>query len=289
MTDAGNSSCGYDYTALERDIISLKSQYPFIETGMAGKSIMGRDLHYIRLGYGPVRVFYNASHHANEWITSMLLMKFASRFLDAYVRGLKLKCYDISNIYEKCSIYMAPMVNPDGVDYVIKGGMSQWKANIRGVDLNLNYPAGWEKAKKYEHRFNATSPSPSRHAGEAPLSEPEALAMAAFTRRHDFRMVIAYHTQGREIYWKYLDCNPSKSSVIASLFSAASGYQLAETVPEDSYAGFKDWFIHEFNRPGFTIEAGYGQNPLPLSQFDEIYDENEEIMLIAPLLAIGLI
>ena len=36
-----------------------------------------------------------------------------------------------------------------------------WKANIRGVDLNLQFPAGWEMAReiKYEQGFTRSSSS----------------------------------------------------------------------------------------------------------------------------------
>ena len=60
-----------------------------------------------------------------------------------------------------------------------------------------------------------------------------------------------------------------------------SGYTLAEPAEASSYAGYKDWFIKVFQKPGFTIEAGFGINPLPLSQFDEIYRENLGILVIA--------
>ena len=61
----------------------------------------------------------------------------------------------------------------------------------------------------------------------------------------------------------------------------ASGYRLADVPYNSAFAGYKDWFIQEFNRPGYTIEAGIGINPLPLSQFDEIYRDNLPILNIA--------
>ena len=36
---------------------------------------------------------------------------------------------------------------------------------------------------------------------------------------------------------------------------------------------------------GYTIEAGYGINPLPISQFDEIYNENEGILVLGARLS----
>jgi g-D-glutamyl-meso-diaminopimelate peptidase len=62
-----------------------------------------------------------------------------------------------------------------------------------------------------------------------------------------------------------------------------SGYTLAEPAPESSFAGFKDWFIQNYRRPGYTVEVGQGVNPLPLSQFDSIYEKNLGILVTAAL------
>ena len=35
---------------------------------------------------------------------------------------------------------------------------------------------------------------------------------------------------------------------------------------------------------GFTIEAGLGENPLPISQFDEIYRDNIGILVLGAVL-----
>ena len=66
-------------------------------------------------------------------------------------------------------------------------------------------------------------------------------------------------------------------------FAQVSGYTLAAPAESSSYAGYKDWFIQAFRRPGYTIEVGSGVNPLPLSQFDEIYRDNLGILVTAAL------
>ncbi|MDQ2085181.1 M14 family zinc carboxypeptidase [Herbivorax sp. ANBcel31] len=294
----------YTYEIMERDIEGLKARFPFIETGSIGTSVLGKNLYYLKLGNGPREVFYNSSHHSLEWITTPLVMKFAENFLDAYSEGRRIRGYSISNIWEQCSIYIVPMVNPDGVDLVLKGldpsnpfyeqllswnttgrpFSEVWNSNIRGVDLNRNYPARWELGKAQEPMLGIYGPGPTRFGGPNPLSEPETIAVANFTRQRDFRMVIAYHSQGRVIYWTYLDLTPPESLGIANLFSRASGYAVADVPPEAAFAGYKDWFIQEYRRPGFTVEVGLGTNPLPIQQFDTIYRNNEEIMLLAPLL-----
>ena len=128
-------------------------------------------------------------------------------------------------------------------------------------------------------------PSPRDFVGFGPLTEPESLAIYNFTLSYNFKLVIAYHTQGKEIYWQFQNYNPSQSFYIGNRFATASGYKLAETPYNSSFAGFKDWFIQYYNRPGYTIEAGIGENPLPISQFDEIYQNNIGILILGAVLA----
>lgn len=158
------------------------------------------------------------------------------------------------------------------------------KLTLIGVDLNLQFPAGWEQAREIKYSQGFTRPSPRDFVGYGPLTEPEALAVYNFTLSHNFRLVIAYHTQGQEIYWQFQNFNPPNSFVIGTQFANASGYKLSETPFNSSFAGFKDWFIQDYNRPGYTIEAGIGQNPLSISQFNEIYQDNLGILVLAMVL-----
>ncbi len=108
--------------------------------------------------------------------------------------------------------------------------------------------------------------------------------MVDFTKSHNFRLVLAYHSQGEVIYWQYDGLTPPESRTIGNEFSRLSGYTLEETTGISSYSGYKDWFIQEYRRPGFTIEVGRGVNPLPISQFDTIYNDNEELLILASVI-----
>ena len=250
---------------------------------------------------------YNASHHANEWITTPVLLKFLERYAAAYVTGGSVGGTPARTLYNTTTLYLVPLVNPDGVDLVtgaLKPGDSYyeqarafaafypaipfpsgWKANISGVDLNLGYPAEWERARSIKFSQGYTRPGPRDYVGTAPLAEPENRAMARFTRAHDFRLTLSYHTQGRVIFWKFLDYEPEGSRQIAEAFSEVSGYLVEETPYSSGFAGYKDWFIQSYNLPGYTIEAGLGENPLPISQFPDIYRENEGILTLGMVLA----
>ena len=153
-----------------------------------------------------------------------------------------------------------------------------------GVDLNLQFPAGWEQAKEIKYSQGFNKPAPRDFVGYGPLTEPESLAIYNFTLRHDFRLILAYHSQGKVIYWQFQDYNPPMSLEIGEQLSASSGYSLEETPFNSSFAGYKDWFIQNYNKPGYTIEVGIGENPLPISQFDEIYNDNLGILVLGAVL-----
>lgn len=291
----------YTYDVLETDIQGLKARYPFIETGIAGKSALGRNLYYLRLGSGNNRVFYNASIHALEWITSPVMMKFVEDFCAAYTTGSFISGYDSKTVWNTSSIYIVPMVNPDGVDLVLNGlkpgnpnyyslirwnkgsrdFSTDWEANNNGVDLNHNFNAAWEESKEAAAAMGFTGPGPTRYPGPYPESEPESRSIADFTRGNDFRLVLAYHSQGEVIYWTFMGLEPPKSRPIGERLAAASGYELAEPSGLTSMGGFKDWFINDYRRPGYTVEVGQGKNPLPISQFADIYAHNLPLLLLA--------
>ena len=148
----------------------------------------------------------------------------------------------------------------------------------------MQFPAGWEEARKIKFAQGFTSPAPRDFVGFGPLTEPESLALYNFTLRNNFRLILAYHTQGQEIYWQFQDYAPENAENIGNLFASASGYKLAKVPYNSSFAGYKDWFLQEYRRPGYTIESGSGINPLPISQFDEIYRDNLGILVLGAII-----
>ena len=168
-------------------------------------------------------------------------------------------------------------------DYPFLRFPEDWKANINGVDLNLQFPAGWENARRIKFAQGFTSPAPRDFVGFGPLTEPESLALYNFTLRMNFSLIIAYHTQGQEIYWQFQDYAPAIAEEIGNTFASVSGYTLADVPYESGFAGYKDWFLQQYSRPGYTIETGLGQNPLPISQFNEIYNDNLGILVLGAI------
>ena len=297
--DVVPTDIGFTYEVLTRSVQGLKARYPFLEVTASGTSVLGKTLYTLRLGHGANQVFYNASHHALEWITTPVLMKFAEDYLRAYAFGQTIEGYDPSAVWQQSSIFLMPMVNPDGVNLVIDGLQrgnpyaddlvrwnggsadfsADWEANIRGVDLNHNYDAAWQQSREAAEAVGITGPGPTRYSGPSPVSEPETRTVVRFTQSHNFRLVLAYHSQGRVIYWNFMNMAPPEARTIGEGMSRISGYALEEAAGIASYAGYKDWFTQEYRRPGYTVEVGVGTNPLPISQFDTIYGENLGMLL----------
>lgn len=287
----------------ESALFALERSYPFLRLRTLTTSAYGRPVQAVSMGFGPRQVLYTAAFHANEWITAIVLLKFIEDMARAYQVGGKVYGINANTILENATLTFVPMVNPDGVDlvtgaielgtlpYTAAQELSDnyptipfpdgWKANLLGVDLNLQYPAAWLQAREIKFSQGYTKPGPRDYVGRAPLNQRESIALAEFTEVLDPALVLAYHTQGKVIYWQFRDYQVPGAKALGEEFARLSGYELADTPYESSFAGYKDWFIQNFRRPGYTIEVGRGQNPLPISQFPEIYQDNLGILVTA--------
>lgn len=279
----------FDYACLIQELNALTERYPFAALLYLGESILSRPIPYIKIGSGKRSVLYVGAHHGMEWITSALLTRFlweTCRAVDKKGRVCGLYPVDLCETH---TLYVLPMLNPDGVDYQIHGiasdnplcerlvemnggslDFSRWQANARGVDLNHNYDAGFLEYKTLEKQTGIEGGAPTRYSGEAPESEPESAALATFIRFHkELCGVLTLHTQGEEIY-----CGGSltgRSQISARRLSELTGYRLCYAEGLAAYGGLSDWCVQKENLPAFTLECGKGENPLPLSQFSSIY------------------
>ena len=284
-----------------------------------GASLFYRRTFSLPDGFGEGRVLLHigaADQEAEVYLNGRLLgahtggyqpfsFDITEELAEAEKNGGKLYGVPAQMITQYGTIHIVPMVDPDGVDLVtgaIAPGSPEymdaeqiasnfpgipfpdgWKANLKGVDLNLQYPAGWLQAREIKFNQGFDRPAPRDYVGRAPLNQRESMALAEFTAQIDPAIVLAFHTQGKVIYWQFRDIFVPGARELAEEFARVSGYAMEDTPYESSFAGYKDWFIQNFRRPGFTIEVGQGENPLPLAQFDEIYRDNLGILVTAAL------
>ena len=289
----------------QRYLQQIAETYPFTRLEEVGTTDFQRPIWMLTIGTGKRHVLFTAAHHANEWITALLLLKYAEDLADAIQRDGILFGQRAKEMADAVMLHIIPLVNPDGVDlvtgairpesaqYLLARELAQkypaipfpegWKANLLGVDLNLNYPAGWLQAREIKFSQGYTTPGPRDYVGRTPLDQMETRALAELTEKLDPDLVLAYHSQGKEIYWQFRDYVVPGAKELGEVMARVSGYTLADTPYESSFAGYKDWFIQHFRRPGYTVEVGIGVNPLPLRQFPEIYRDNVPLLNIAAL------
>lgn len=282
----------YTYDIYLNDLAELMKNYTFLKKETIGYSVLSKPLHAIYFGNGAKRTIITAAHHAKEWITSILALSLIDHLCCEYTKG------DVT-FFRKHTLCFVPMVNPDGINLGIngitqdlpyyvrnrlmtilpKGDFSaKWQANIRGIDLNHNYDASFPLGKALQIKEGIFAPSPTKYSGEYPESEPETKAIVTLTKKFSPDMVIAYHSQGEEIFYKYQGKCAQGAESIAQRLSDASGYELIEADGLTDCTGYKDWVIEKFNIPAYTIEVGKGENPLPLSQFDKIFEDNIKLI-----------
>lgn len=282
----------YGPIQLKSDIDRLQLRYPFLQVEQIGESVLGYPIWAIGIGNGPVRIHANGAVHANEWLTSAALMEFVENYAAHYGSSFNWNGWNVHSAYERCTLWVVPMVNPDGVELVQEGTAARpllqqqlmewnqqnisfhgWKANIRGVDLNDQFPAHWNEERV---RRGVVMPAPMNYGGSSPLTEPEAIALVEHVACKQIDVAFSFHAQGQEIYWNYRDYEPEEAEAWANQLGRASGYKAVKLSGSD--AGFKDWFIQQYRKPGFTIEVGLGSNPLPLSQLSMICIDVKRIL-----------
>lgn len=279
----------------------LKERYTLLQVATCGKSLLGRDILGLVLGEGEKNIIFVGGTHGIEWLTSLVLLKFTEALLRTYEKNTAVKGFDAKELLKNVRLTIIPELNPDGVEIAIrgasacgrykavnfdlcKGDFSKWSANARGVDINHNFNADWYALREKERTAGITTPAPGKFGGLYPESEPETAAITRLCRKVPFDMLVSFHSQGEEIFYEYGKNTPEKSIYIAKMFSALSGYTLVKNDGLASSGGLKDWFIEEFKKPAFTIEAGKGKNPLPLSDVDEIYEKLETMMVVGLML-----
>ena len=130
----------YHYSIMMMNIRALKAKYPFLEFSYYGKSVMGKNIPVIRIGTGAKEVFYSAGIHANEWINSVVFMKFIEDFSKAYESDGEIFGYSARKIFNDVSIYIVPMANPDGIDLVLWQIPTRSARYMNARNIASNYP-----------------------------------------------------------------------------------------------------------------------------------------------------
>lgn len=293
------------YEDLIEKLNEICEKNDFIRMSYIGNTILSKPIPLIELGDEEAKksVLYVSTHHASENVCTSVILAFIEDYIRSY-EALKQTCgINVRYLYKMRKILIVPMLNPDGVNYRLKGvgennpikerviaynegtDFTHWNANARGVDLNHNYDSGFEEYKKYE-KENGITPGKTKYSGEYPESEPEVQALASLIRFYDSKLlgILTLHSQGEEIYYKSRGECPKNVEIIARHISRMTGYSLNDAEGSASFGGLTDWCIEKLQKPSFTIECGKGVNPLDIGQAGQIYLRLRELFFTFPIL-----
>lgn len=264
------------HTDMMESLDRLCEQYPFIGITTLGESILGRSLPLITLGEGERSVLYIGAHSGSDPQSTALLFRFLQEFCEQYQMGGRMYQYSLPYLFSARTIYILPMLNPDGVEYHINGIMSEhilyervcamnggsddlhdWQANARGVDLNHNYNYEFASYKKQEASLGILGGAPCGFSGESPESEPEIGTLCNFLRyRGDIRAVLSLHPgkeKNAKIVYTAGKKTAPRSLALGKAISRMTGYPLAPYDGWESVGGMSAWCIDELGIPAYSI------------------------------------
>ena len=302
------SNLKYSYAQMEQDLETLKTLYPDkIQTNVLAVTADSRNVIEVILGDTDAshHILIQSTIHAREYMNTVLAMNQIEDFL-RYSETKKYEGFTWAELFQDVCLHVIPMVNPDGV-VISQEGLNSiqseelreiltacyendlasgktsadmdsyfrtWKANARGVDLNRNFDSGWDEY------VGANAPSTDCYKGEYPASEIETQAILSIAEKYPLDCCIAYHSYGNLIYWDYGSQGEifQKDQSLANVIAAETQYPLHSTVASATdAAGCSDYFVLELQIPAVTIENGGTNCPLPIEEYQPMYQRNHNL------------
>ncbi len=198
----------HNYFELMQAMEALAAQYPnLVKLTSLGQSLQGREMYIMTISTveddkSLPAVFFMGGHHAREHISIETPLKLAQYLAEQYTAGNQ----RIMNLLSTRTVYIAPVINPDGAEYDVESGSYKlWRKNRRqntgsiyGVDLNRNYGHHWGEGGA------STSPSNETYRGTSAFSEPETQNVKAFFESHrNITTSLSFHTFSQLILYPW--------------------------------------------------------------------------------------
>lgn len=253
----------YTYADLLKD--SEKYKHMGAEVFSIGRSVRGREIFCFAVGNSSKPVISGAGIHARENASAYVVLSQLEFALKQSGCGRQ---------------YFIPLINPDGAE-ILRGYYDRgdevcrmWKANARGVDLNVNFDARWGSGSQ-----NVFSAGSENYVGMRPFSEPETAALAAFTQSCGAALTLSYHTAGREFYWYFYQTLNRERDYALALFIERELNFYYKRIDGDCHSagGYKDWCVEKLKIPAFTIELGEGTHPLEAGDLQRDIQLNQSL------------
>ena len=177
----------------------------------------------------------------------------------------------ITDAVNSHEIWIAPVSNPDGYNYVFTGN-NLWRKNRRvfptgvGVDQNRNYAQAWATSCS-----GSTSVASETYKGPSAASEAETRTIMAWSETERFAKVIDYHSYGREVLYAYRCLSHPFTAWMqqeAAALSLVSGYGGHTRVPS-AEGEHQQWQFAKLGAYAFLIETHTEFQPSYASALNE--------------------
>ena len=235
----------------------------------------GRELYAIKISDNVAQdedelaFLFDALHHARELNTIEVAMDIVNIVTELYG-----KIPGATKLVDNYEVWVVPVVNPDGLQYVWNVNQN-WRKNRRdngngtfGVDVNRNYPFLWGVCGN-----NSGDPSSEVYRGPFPLSEPEAQTMVALGEKLRPTVYMSYHSFGQEVLPPYLCATlaePAIVNTVRDLYRERMGYDWR---PASSSGESFEWFYNQVSSVGYLTEIGTSFQP----SFDVTLEEVKKV------------
>ena len=270
-----NYTKAYTSDEVYRDIALIAKQYPDAVTiSSAGKSTLGQDLTLVKLGHGSKKALITGGIHSREHLTVTFTMLCLEEYAAAYCSKTgAYGSYNMKQLLNTYTLYIVPMMNPDGMDVVTKftnplynysGSRMEYKSNANGVNLNRNFPFYWGSIT--DGGINTRYTDVQKYKGPSAGSEVETQAIMNLCSQNRFEWLLSMHLRGNCLYWR-----DSASGVVPGDWELTQklvnkcGYWAVETstAANDYGGGLENWFRGAQGRPGLCVELVPSNIPSP--------------------------
>ena len=272
----------HTYAEMVADLDSVVAAHPTIVRKFSiGKSYQGRELWAAKISdnvntdENEPEVMFDSLTHAREHITVEMNLYLLHLLADNYGSNAR-----ITQLVNTREIYLIFMVNPDGGEYDISGGvLHSWRKNRQpipsssriGTDVNRNFGYQWGCCAG-----SSADPAKETYRGPSAWYAPEAVAFRNFVRsrvvggKQQLTEIVNWHSAGKLILWPFgytTAAVPSSMTAddhavfvaLARKAASLNGY-----TPEQSSALYisdgtqDDWAYHEQHIFSLTFEMGPG-------------------------------
>ena len=211
-----------------------------------------------------VSILFNCAHHANELISTE-------------------HCYDIIyqiindkklNYLDYVSIWVVPIVNPDGSKIFWEQSINKGRKNSKDVDLNRNYPFMWGIGKGSSNNKNHQF-----YRGIHPLSESESSAISELAKNNGFLFSVSYHADGKKLLIPYtinnvINPNENYPKIFGEKIAGLINYKPVKNLYPVNGTD-QDYLYFKYGTVAFLLESE--KNNPPYSEVNDVVIKTTEL------------